>query len=67
MWVVYVDLGITAIGFMGKDLERIGLSFGTVHILVRQALAGREMTSFSQLLLLQRKAEARGPRSDVDR
>jgi hypothetical protein len=33
------------------------LSFGTVHILVRQALAVCEMTSPSQVLFLQRKTE----------
>jgi hypothetical protein len=35
------------------------MSFGTVYILVRQALAAREMTSPSQVSVLQRKAEAK--------
>jgi hypothetical protein len=51
----------------GRLQESIGLSFGTVYILVRQALAAREMTSPSQVSVLQRKAEARRPRSVVDR
>jgi len=44
----------------GGGLYRIELSFGTVHMLVRQALAAREITSPAQILFLQRKAAPSG-------